>query len=320
MKRLWVWLLAFAVAASCAAASAEAMLARLPLSGLTPAALGNVVQAAAAIDGYYLPRGGCFSFNEATGARTEARGYLEAEDASGELVPGGGACQAATAIYRALSAGQANVEYASLYFSADGSVRVDDAENLDFSFYNYDADMVIELYADNEAVNCSITFSASEDAWNTGSALIGRACLRVAGTESLRGNVELACGSINDTTLCAGDRFSFNEIVGPCTREYGYLAAPNGAGMEALGGGVDEVASALYLAVKDLDCVSVAEKTTYGSRYNQNYVSGPQDAVLVDYAAGVDFSFSYDGNGYLAIYIWLENGELVCEVYETTSW
>ncbi len=72
--------------------------------------------------------------------------------------------------------------------------------------------------------------------------------------------------------------------------------------MKVVGGGVAQVASAIWLAIKDLDNVTVTEKHTYGSRYNQSYVDDPDDAILTDYAAGTDFRFRYDGDGELSIY------------------
>ena len=306
-------LLAVGIAPACAE---RALRARQSLEGCDEAALANVTLAVEAVDGYYLPRGSRFSFNEATGPRTPEYGYAPAADSE----PSRGVELVATVLYRALSAGGARVEYDSLSFSPDGAVRVDDAEGLDFSFFNYDADFCLELYVDGGALNCSVSFAAAEDSWNAGSRLVGSATLRLAGPEALRDNAALACGSINDTTLGPGDLFSFNEVVGPCTREYGYQSAPNGAGEEAVGGGVDAVASALSLAVKDLDGVTIGEKSFYGGRYSQNYVASPQDALLVDYRTGAHFSFTYTGRNTLAIYLNLDGEKLTCEVYETASW
>ena len=322
MKRGTAWILALLLLGLTAAAGrAEAMLARVSLSGLSEAALGNAALAARAVNGYYLPQGSRFSFNDATGPRTEANGYGEAEDDGGEWMPGGGACRVATAIYRALSAGGANVEYDSLSFSADGSVRVNDAEGLDFSFYNYGGDLCVELYRDGDALGCAITAAqATESAFATGSRLVGSVRLSVPGAEALRSNIALACGSVNDTALGPGDTFSFNAVVGPRSPEYGYLLAPDGQGADVVGGGVDAVASAVYLCVKGLDSVAVTEKATYGSRFNQGYVSSPQNAIRVDAAAGQDFAFEYDGGSTLSIYAWPEGGCVVCEVYETGSW
>ena len=299
---------------------AEAMLARQSLAACSDAARANAVRAAAAVNGYFIPEGSRFSLNEATGPRTEANGYLEAEDADGEWMAGGGAELVATAIYRALSGGGAKVDYAALSFSANGNVRVNDGEGLDFCFYNYDCDLAIEIYADGDDLSCAVSAWRPEEVRNTGSRLVGSARLTLPGPEALLVNAALACGSVNDTTLGPGDAFSFDAIVGPRTPEYGYLTAPNGQGAAVAGGGVDAAASALFLAVKNAECVEIREMTAYGSRYNQSYVANPQDAVWTDAESGVDFSFAYTGSGSLSIYAWTEESSVVVEVYETTSW
>ncbi len=77
-----------------------------------------------------------------------------------------------------------------------------------------------------------------------------------------------------------------------------------------------QVASALWLAIKDSGCVSIKEKNTYGSHYNQHYVDSAADAILTDYSSGKDFRFRYTGGGSLTIYSWVQDGFLICEVYE----
>ena len=88
------------------------------------------------------------------------------------------------------------------------------------------------------------------------------------------------------------------------------------AGAKVTGGGVAQVASALWLAIKDLDNIKITEKSTYGSRYNQRYVADPADAVLTDYASGRDFCFRYTGKTRLTIYAYVEGGRLYCDVIE----
>ena len=129
-------------------------------------------------------------------------------------------------------------------------------------------------------------------------------------------NVNLAASSLNGVAIPSGARFSFNEIVGPRTEAYGYQRAANGRGARVTGGGVAQVASALWLAVKNLDCVAVVEKSTYGSRYNQSYVSSSNDAILTDYSAGTDFSFRNIGPEPLTIAVYISGDQLCCEIYQ----
>ena len=132
----------------------------------------------------------------------------------------------------------------------------------------------------------------------------------------MRNNILLAASSINDTVLDSGDLFSFNDSVGPRSERCGYVGAVNGRGAIVTGGGVAQVASALWLAVKNLDCVAVVEKSTYGSRYNQSYVLSSNDAILTDYSAGTDFSFRNIGFEPLTIAVYVSGDELCCEIYQ----
>ena len=144
----------------------------------------------------------------------------------------------------------------------------------------------------------------------------GTATIQCGGDADVLHNVTLAADSLNDTMLDSGDVFSFNDVVGPRTKKYGYRRAVNGRGAKVTGGGVAQVASALWLAIEDLDDIEVIEKSTYGSRYNQRYVSDPADAILTDYASGRDFRFRYTGNTRLTIYAYVEDGRLYCDVFE----
>ena len=128
-------------------------------------------------------------------------------------------------------------------------------------------------------------------------------------------NVLLAAHAVNQFTLASGETFSFNAVVGPRTEQRGYVPALNGRGAEVVGGGVGQVASAVWLAIRGLPGVSIVEKSTYGQRYNQSYVDSSADAILIDYNAGVDFAFRYTGSGSLTLYTWVEDATLYCEVY-----
>lgn len=64
-------------------------------------------------------------------------------------------------------------------------------------------------------------------------------------------NLELACAAINGLVIKAGESFDLNEALGPRTAERGYQSAPiyTGSTSNAIGGGVNQVASALYYCV-----------------------------------------------------------------------
>ena len=145
---------------------------------------------------------------------------------------------------------------------------------------------------------------------------LGSASINCGGDPDVLHNVRLVAECVNDTMLDAGDVFSFNDVVGPRTNKYGYRRAINGRGAKVTGGGVAQVASALWLAIEDCDDIEIIEKSTYGKRYNQRYVSDAADAILTDYASGRDFRFRYTGRSSLTIYAYVEDGWLYCDIYE----
>ena len=128
-------------------------------------------------------------------------------------------------------------------------------------------------------------------------------------------NIRLAAEAINGAFVPYGGSFSFNDTVGARTAERGYQSALNGRGAKVVGGGVAQVASVVWLAIEDLDDVSIVEKSTYGKRYNQDYVDSSADAILTDYNAGTDFAFRYVGDDSITLYTYLDGDTLHCDVY-----
>ena len=237
---------------------------------------------------------------------------------------------------------------------SDYAVITDYDADIDLSFTNYGEPMSIDMWMNDSYVYCSITVGddvfAGEDDSAAGSSadpsqwgswgdwivsslepegdsddddgqrvLLSSASLDCGDDGDVIYNASLAADSITDTTLGKGGIFSFNDIVGPRTRAYGYRRAVNGRGAKVIGGGVAQVASAIWLAIKDLDDVSIVEKSTYGDRYNQGYVSSSADAILTDYSAGRDFSFRYNGSGSLTVYTYVQDDTLYCDIYEDSA-
>ena len=239
--------------------------------------------------------------------------------------------------------------------NGDQAIITDYNSNIDLTFTNYTDDMLIEMWASSDYVYCSITVGsdAASDSGSTGSAggfvsgdasgggsgsfggeswftftqptarpsapsrqLIATASIYCGDEENVIHNVGLAADSMNDTTLAGGDFFSFNEAVGPRLKKYGYKRGTNGRGARVVGGGVAQVATVLWLAVKDMSDIAIVEKSTYGSRYTQNYVDNSSDAILTDYGADRDFSFRYTGGGSITIYTYMNGNSLFCDIYQ----
>lgn len=316
--------------------------ARTPISEASEAQLTNINLAAYGIDQTIVGPYGEFSFNAHLGPRSADKGYVRAVNGRGSKVQGGGVAQVATTLYLALLE-LGNVEFGEIMtygsrftggYVSDSSLAVvtDYDSDHDLSFVNLtDNELLLEMWTSDSYLYCTVSylenddFAATEDnnGWflsapstgATSSQLVAYSQIYCGESSKLLNNVELCAGSIYDTTLAYGDEFSFNSLVGPRTEENGYVRAINGRGVKVVGGGVAQVASVIWLAVQDMDDVSIVEKSTYGKRYNQSYVASSSDAILTDYNAGTDFVFRYDGSGSITIYTWVEGDMLYCDIY-----
>lgn len=346
LKKIVAMLLALALlAGGMAALAQERFSASTPLAGSGSAKLHNLTLAVQAIDGTVIPYGGRFSFNETVGPRTQNRGYETAPNGRGAMVTGGGVAQAASTLYLALlNAGDTTrIDPVKTYGSRFTDRYVDDPDyavvtdydaDIDLSFTNRAESLTIEMWMDENYVYCALTVGDTADKpavgdwFGTGDSfapvatavptrrLIASASLDCGDDEDVLHNVALAADSISDTVLSGGDSFSFNDVVGPRTKDYGYVRAVNGRGKRVTGGGVAQVASVLWLAIKGNGSFAILEKSTYGSKYNQHYVDSSADAILTDYSSGRDFSFRYTGGGSVTIYTYVTDGTLYCDIYE----
>ncbi|MCK8816469.1 VanW family protein [Natroniella sulfidigena] len=121
---------------------------------------------------------------------------------------------------------------------------------------------------------------------------IGVYTTRATGSESRRENIKLATESINNQLILSGEVFSFNEIVGPRTKERGFKEAPqivNGRLVPGVGGGICQVSSTLYNALKQ-DKLEIIERHTHSK--DVSYVPEGKDATVAwDY-----FDFKFKNN------------------------
>jgi len=352
LKRILAVLLSLALCLAALPVLAEesSVTARTSLAGASDAQRSNIALAVEALDGVRIPCGAGFSFNAVVGPRTAAFGYLPAVNGRGATVTGGGVAQAASTLYLALLDLPSGVRFdefhsygsrftGSYVSNSATAVLVDYSAGTDFAFTNLGDDLYIQMWTTDSYVYCTLTLASGTNVqsnsfldwsgewtdsrnngwsggWYAQRVRIAGAQLPLNGSDNLINNVALAAGSINDTVLPSGAVFSFNDIVGPRGERYGYTAATNGRGVRVIGGGVAQVASVVWLAVKNLDCVSIVEKSTYGKRYNQSYVSSSNDAILTDYGAGTDFSFRNIGAAQLTVCTYIADGVLCCDIYQ----
>lgn len=201
---------------------------------------------------------------------------------------------------------------------SDGALAVvtDYEAGVDFAFTAGSDPLTIRCWADEVYLYCEVEAGGSgQSAVGGQGVLMGYAAFDINGSDGLINNISRAAESANGTVLASGQVFSFNDVIGPRTEAYGYVSAVNGRGVNVVGGGVAQVASVMWLAVKDMDTMTVTKKSTYGKRYNQSYVSSAEDAIVTDYNAGTDFAFRYDGESSVTVNVYIAEGALVCEIW-----
>lgn len=329
MKKGIAWLLTvLLLLGACAPAMADTyagdyVYADTPLGSVSDAGRHNIELAVDALNGLTLEPGELFSFNGTVGPRTKADGYRNALNGRGVMVTGGGVAQVASTIYlAAVQTSGVTFDQVTVYGnrydgdyvdSGDDAIVTDYNNDIDFSFWN-DTDCVMRFYLwideNNDVLSCGLSMEDDSSA-------IGCASTPLYGSTGKLENIERCSWAISGVTLESYDLFSFNGLVGSRTAENGYQKALNGRGVTVYGGGVAQVASTVYLAVKELDCVEIIDKSTYGDRFTDGYVEDTDDAIVTDYNAGTDFSFYYTGDGELRIELSIEYDELCCQVYET---
>ena len=297
--------------------------------------LTNITLAAAAINGRQVASGQRFSFNQTVGPRSAEAGYVRAVNGRGAKVRGGGVSQVATTLLLAVEDfGWMDVEEYMAYgdnftagyvYDTSKAVVTDYEHDHDLAFTNYyPGTVTIYAWVTSTALCVSIAPSGGYTGGGytgggyTGGYLASGATPMPYEYGQIQ-NVRLASSLINGCKLRYGEKFSFNSIVGPRTKAAGFVDATNGRGVQVTGGGVAQVASTVYLAAKQLDRITIDPIRTYGDRFTGGYVADSADAIVTDYNAGTDFSFTYYGPNTLLISIYEDYGTLRCTLSEVTN-
>lgn len=288
----------------------------------------NLQLASAAIDGWVIGYGEMFSFNEVVGERSKEAGYRIALNGRGAYVRGGGVSQVASTLNMAVSDFEWTVadEYMTYgdkfvgNYVDDGeeAIVTDYANDHDYSFTSwYPGYVVIGAWIEDNTLYCTLSGYESDD-YDSGDEesndVLAEGMTPLPDDDAQLNNIENASDAIYGYTLEYGEGFSFNDVVGPRTADAGYVRAINGRGAKVIGGGVAQVASTIYLAAKQVDSITIDYVRTYGDRYTGSYVDDADDAIVTDYSAGIDFSFTYYGSGTLSIYVYEEDGWLICDL------
>ena len=103
-------------------------------------------------------------------------------------------------------------------------------------------------------------------------------------------NISVACSSLNGTTVKNGDTFSFTKTLGKTSTSKGYEKADvfvDGEVEHALGGGICQVSTTLYNAVRSVSKLDVTERHSHSN--DVPYIEKGKDAAVA--YGSYDFKF-----------------------------
>jgi len=147
--------------------------------------------------------------------------------------------------------------------------------------------------------------------------MIGECITQIAGTENRLNNIILSSEAVSGIILEPGEDFSFNRIVGRRTSARGYKSAPAFSGgqiVQAIGGGICQVSSAIYSAIKDSD-IRVTERHAHGRPVT--YLPRGRDATVS--WGTLDFKFVNNTEYPLRIDVDVDGRTLTARVFGTLS-
>lgn len=125
-------------------------------------------------------------------------------------------------------------------------------------------------------------------------------------------NIQKCCKTLNATVVLPGQKFSFNDIVGPRTEQLGYKNAVvivDGKYTEGVGGGVCQVSSTLYNALLLSNVVPCSCRHSLVAKY----VPVGFDAMVSYGVADLTFVNTTDSVLYIAVRF--DNNAVTAEVY-----
>lgn len=127
-------------------------------------------------------------------------------------------------------------------------------------------------------------------------------------------NLHIVCDRLSGTILEPGEEFSYNDTCGPYNKEQGFGKATvfvNGEEVQEYGGGVCQLSSTLYNAIKDLN-IEILERHNHSK--DVYYVPRNEDAT-VSYGS-LDFRFKNNENYPIEIEAYSNENEVTVSIYK----
>jgi len=147
--------------------------------------------------------------------------------------------------------------------------------------------------------------------------LIGECSTNIAGSLSRLNNITLAASAIDGVILEPLEEFSFNRVVGIRTSARGYKMAPailNGQLALSIGGGICQVSSTIYSAIKDTDLL-VTERRPHSRPVP--YLPKGRDAAIA--WGAMDFRFVNNTEYPIRVDITIEDRTMTAQVFGTIT-
>lgn len=126
-------------------------------------------------------------------------------------------------------------------------------------------------------------------------------------------NVMVAANAVNGVLLAPGQVFSFNQIVGPRSKEAGYRDAPvivNNELVPGIGGGVCQVSTTLYNSILQAG-LEIVQRTNHSMPVK--YVPIGRDATVT--YGGLDFKFRNSRSHWLYLKSEIRGNRLIFKVF-----
>ncbi len=134
-------------------------------------------------------------------------------------------------------------------------------------------------------------------------------------TNSRMNNLNIVCDKISGIIIQPNEEFSYNDVAGPFDKEHGFGKATilmgDGTEVQGYGGGVCQVSSTLYNAVKNCN-VEILERHNHSK--DVYYVPRNEDAT-VSYGS-LDFKFKNLNNFLIQIKAFASKEKVTVEVYK----
>lgn len=110
-------------------------------------------------------------------------------------------------------------------------------------------------------------------------------------TEERQKNIEITCSTLNEQIIKKGEEFSFTNVIGKATPNKGYEKAKifdkKGNVEQGYGGGICQVSTTLYNAVKDISGITITERHDHSNTVP--YAKKGNDAAVA--YGSYDFKF-----------------------------